>query len=210
MERPPSDEVAEPDRSYLTTPTATATSLDLLSRRRWLVIAAVIVAVVGGALVLRWTAREQPSTSESPSAGASRPVAGSTATSPEEPFSFEEKDRIVVGTLENKTGESVLDDSVDYAFRLRLEQSRFAQVLSDSQIRAVLQRMQRESEVVIGRDLGIEICKREGAKALVTGSIVKIGEAYNPERHHHRSRVGGQHLLDQRDCRESERHRSGA
>lgn len=160
----PSSGAVFTDGSFLTQ-SATATSLDLLSRRRWIVVAVVLAAVLGTAALLRWL---------SPTSKIE--VAGP----PSEPtFSIEERDRIVVGQFRNQTGEAMLDDSVNLAFHLGLEQSRYAQVLPDSQVREALQRMERAPDTVVDRELGIEICKREGAKALVTGSIIKIGDSYS-------------------------------
>ena len=144
-------------------PTATATSLDLLSRRRWIVAAVVLAAVLVGGLAVRWWL-------------GGRGSAASAGTA--EGFSFEERDRIVIGNFENKTDDPLLDDSLGFAFRVGLEQSRYAQVMPASQVRAVLQRMERDLDVPIDRELGIEICRREGAKGLVIGSAVKIGETY--------------------------------
>ncbi len=144
-------------------PTATATALDLLSRRRWVVVAAALAAVLVAGLGLSWWLGERGRTEDEGAA---------------EVFSFAERDRIVIGNFENKTNDPLLDDSLSFAFRVGLEQSRYAQVMPESQVRAVLQRMERPLDVPIDRELGLEICRREGAKALVIGSAVKIGETY--------------------------------
>ena len=158
--RPSATEVVETGDS-LFAPTATATTLDLLSRRRW-VAAAILAAVLVAGLTLSWWWKGRP-----------RPE--STGA---EVFSFEERDRIVIGKFENKTGDPLLDETADFAFRVGLEQSRYAQVMPASQVRAVLQRMERGLDVLVDRELGMEICRREGVKALVIGSAVKIGETY--------------------------------
>ncbi len=160
--RPSSGTVVEPGETFFA-PTATATALDLLSRRRWIVAAAALAAVLVAGLALSWWLDER---------------AGAEGAGSAEVFSFQERDRIVVTDFDNRTAEPLFDDSVDFAFRVGLEQSRFAQVLPTSQVRAALQRMQRDPNVPVTRETGIEICKREGAKALVSGSIVKIGDAY--------------------------------
>ncbi len=161
----PSSGAVLTDGSFLTQ-TATATSLDLLSSRRWwMVLAVVMVAVLGTAALMRWL---QPTpSSESQGAGVIAQGRG-----------IKLHEKIVVGTFENRTDETVLDDSLDYAFRVGMEQSQFAQVLPNTQIRAVLERMQRDLDTPVDREIGIEICRREGAKALVIGSVDKIGKTY--------------------------------
>jgi putative peptide modification system cyclase len=93
-------------------------------------------------------------------------------------FSFQARDAIVLGSFQNLTSEALLDDSLEMAFRMGLEQSRYARVLPTSQIRAALARMERQPETKVTRDLGVELCQREGARALVQGAVAQIGGAY--------------------------------
>ena len=86
----------------------------------------------------------------------------------------DQKAPIVVGDFENKTGDETFDDSLELAFRVGLEQSRHAKILSPFQIRAALQRMAKPQDTPIDRTIGLEICEREGARALVIGSIVGV------------------------------------
>ncbi len=87
-------------------------------------------------------------------------------------------DWIVVGDLRNLTGDPLLDESLGLAFRVGLEQSRFARVVPDHRMRRVLERMRRGPDTRVDRAVGLEICRREGAKALVTGSISEIGGSF--------------------------------
>jgi len=157
LERPSSGSMLSTG-SFAPQATATATALELFGRRRWLLTLAVLL-LLGGGVGLGWTFF-----------GAKRDV--------DRRIPFEAKDQIVLGDFANRTDEPVLDDSVELAFRVGLEQSRYARVMPHSQLRSVLQRMQRDPDTTIDVELGLEICRREGATALVTGSIVKIGEAY--------------------------------
>jgi putative peptide modification system cyclase len=156
LERPPSGSMLSTG-SFTPQATATATALELFGRRRWLLTLAVLL-LLGGGVGLGWTFF-----------GAKRG---------DSKIPFEAKDQIVLGDFENRTGEQVLDDSVELAFRVGLEQSRYARVMPQSQLRSVLERMQRAPGTPIDVELGLEICRREGATALVTGSIVKIGDTY--------------------------------
>ena len=63
------------------------------------------------------------------------------ATRPAPAIAFNQRDWVVVADLRNLTGQSVLDDSLEQAFRISLEQSRYVNVLSDLKARDTLTRM---------------------------------------------------------------------
>ncbi len=90
-------------------------------------------------------------------------------------IAFAERDWVVVSDVRNLTGQGILDDSLDAAFRVGLEQSRFVNVLSDLQVRDALQRMERESSLRVDREVAAEIAQREGARAVVAPSISEVG-----------------------------------
>ncbi|HEY8212458.1 MAG TPA: putative peptide modification system cyclase [Myxococcaceae bacterium] len=87
---------------------------------------------------------------------------------------FRTRDWVVVGNLQNLTGDARFQDALDTAFRVSLEQSRYVNVLSDLQVRDALQRMKRAGSPV-DRQLGVEIALREGARALVLPTVSGIG-----------------------------------
>lgn len=90
-------------------------------------------------------------------------------------IAFAERDWVVVSEVRNLTGQGILDDSLDAAFRVGLEQSRFVNVLPDLQVRDALQRMEREPTLRVDRDVAAEIAQREGARAVVAPSISEVG-----------------------------------
>jgi putative peptide modification system cyclase len=90
-------------------------------------------------------------------------------------IAFANRDWIVVGDLKNLTGQAVLDDSLDAAFRISLEQSRYVNLVSELQIRDTLRRMEKSEETKIDRAIGAEIALREGARALILPSVAEIG-----------------------------------
>ena len=94
-------------------------------------------------------------------------------------FDFGAEDRVVLAKLENPTGlDEQLVASLEIAFRFGLEQSRFAKILSESEVRDALRRMKRNENTPIDRKVGIEICLRETAKALIIASVVRVGDSY--------------------------------
>ncbi len=143
-----------------------ATSIDIRTRRRWLAMIAVLLlaGVATTYLVTRWWMKDLQVI----------PVEGM----PEDPV-VRQRVRIVLADFQNLTGEPLLDDSIELVFRLGLEQSRHAYVLPKSQIRDTLGRMGLDVDTPVDRDVGCEIAQREGARALVIGTISKIGETYS-------------------------------
>ncbi len=88
---------------------------------------------------------------------------------------------IAVITFENLTG----DDSYDYLRRAipnllitSLEQSKHLKVITWERMGDLIKQLGRGGTEVIDHDLGFELCRLEGANALVTGSFVKAGAAF--------------------------------
>jgi putative peptide modification system cyclase len=96
-------------------------------------------------------------------------------TRPTPAIAFNERDWVVVGDLRNLTGEAVLDESLEQAFRISLEQSHYVNLLSDLKVRETLQRMQRKPGVQVDRAIGSEIALRDGARALLLPTVAEVG-----------------------------------
>ena len=91
-------------------------------------------------------------------------------------IAFAKRDWVVVGDFKNMTGKPVLDDSLQTAFRLGLEESRYVNVLSPAKVRDAVQRMQRDPALTkIDRAVGSEVAIREGARALILPTATEIG-----------------------------------
>jgi eukaryotic-like serine/threonine-protein kinase len=112
--------------------------------------AVVVVAVVAGGLYFRY-----------------RPAAPLT-----------EKDTIVIADFENKTGDAVFDDALKQALAVQLGQSPFLNILSDRKVGETMRLMGRQSGDRITQDLAGELCVRTGSKAILLGSISKLGGQY--------------------------------
>ena len=96
-------------------------------------------------------------------------------TQPKPAIAFAERDWVVVGDLRNLTGDARLDESLEQAFRISLEQSHHVNVLGDLKVRDTLQRMQRKPDAQVDRTLGSEIALRDGARALLLPTVAEIG-----------------------------------
>jgi putative peptide modification system cyclase len=91
-------------------------------------------------------------------------------------IAFADRDWVVVGDLKNLTAETSFNDSLQSAFRIGLEQSRYVNVLSDLKARETLKLMQRDPDkTLIDRETGSEIAIRDGVRALILPSIAEIG-----------------------------------
>lgn len=94
---------------------------------------------------------------------------------PQPAIAFAERDWVMVGDLRNLTGDPRLDESLEQAFRISLEQSRYVNVLSDLKVRETLGNMQRKPDVAVDRELGSEIAQRDGARALLLPTVAEVG-----------------------------------
>jgi len=89
-----------------------------------------------------------------------------------------ERDTIVIADFANSTGDPVFDDLLREALATELQQSPFLSVVSDQTIRETLRLMHREPSDRITAAIGSDLCQRVGSKALVEGSITRLGREY--------------------------------
>lgn len=88
------------------------------------------------------------------------------------------RDRIVVADFADGVGDTTLAAAITQAVRVDLEQSPLVRVVSPTQLRSTLVRMQRSADLAIDDSLAHEIALREGAKAYVLGAVGKLGSAF--------------------------------
>ena len=102
-------------------------------------------------------------------------IGGWYAMKPEPAIAFAERDWVVMGDLRNLTGDPRLDESLEQAFRISLEQSRYVNVLSDLKARETLQRMQKPEGTAIDRAIASEIAVRDGVRAVILPMVSEVG-----------------------------------
>ncbi|MCG8458588.1 MAG: protein kinase, partial [Holophagales bacterium] len=158
IEMPPGAASRPGGSSTLTTFTASDTVLDLRPRRRWLIAGIAIAVLVAAAF-----------------------VAGLFLSSeePEPQLPPDQRIQIVLADFQNNTDEAALGASVGEALRTALDQSRSNIVLSRSQIRDSLSRMQKPEDTTVDREIGREIALRESAERLIVGNVSKFGSSYS-------------------------------
>src|ERR1700720_1211614 len=89
-----------------------------------------------------------------------------------------EKDTIVLADFENSTGDPVFDGAFKQALAVELGQSPFLNILSDRKVGETLRLMGSPSNERITREVAGELCVRTGSKAILLGSISKLGGQY--------------------------------
>ncbi|MGC2291074.1 MAG: winged helix-turn-helix domain-containing protein, partial [Candidatus Acidiferrales bacterium] len=87
-------------------------------------------------------------------------------------------DVILVTNFVNKTGDPIFDGTLDKALEVKLTESPFLSVFPTADVRAAMQMMRRDPSERVTPELGIEICKRQGLKALVVPEIAAFGNTY--------------------------------
>jgi len=88
------------------------------------------------------------------------------------------KDTILLIDFVNQTGQPVFDRALKQGLAVQLEQSPFLNIFPDARVQQTLRLMGRSPDERVTRDLGAEICRREGIKAMIAGSIVALGRHY--------------------------------
>lgn len=89
-----------------------------------------------------------------------------------------DKDTILLADFVNTTGEAVFDGTLKQALAVQLGQTPFLNIFPEDRVRETLRFMGKSPDERITRDVGREICERQGVKALLSGSISSLGTHY--------------------------------
>jgi serine/threonine protein kinase/tetratricopeptide (TPR) repeat protein len=89
-----------------------------------------------------------------------------------------EKDTVVLADFNNRTGDTIFDDTLKQALAVQLGQSPFLNILSDRKVEETLHLMGRASNERVTGDIARELCIRTGSKAFLLGSISNLGGQY--------------------------------
>lgn len=89
---------------------------------------------------------------------------------------LQESDWAVVADFAGPSEDRTLARTVREAVVISLQQSRFVNILSDGRVADALARMQLQRDVPIDEATGLEICRREGARALLAGTLARAGD----------------------------------
>jgi eukaryotic-like serine/threonine-protein kinase len=89
-----------------------------------------------------------------------------------------ESDVILLASFVNNTGDPIFDNSLDKALEVKLTESPFLSLFPETDVRETIRTMRQDPNQRVTRELGIEICKRQGLKALVVPEISVFGSRY--------------------------------
>ncbi len=89
-----------------------------------------------------------------------------------------ERDTILLTDFVNTTGEPVFDSTLRQALAVNLGQTPFLNMFPEDRVRETLRFMGHSPDDRITRDVGREICERQGIKAMLTGTIASFGSHY--------------------------------
>jgi serine/threonine protein kinase/tetratricopeptide (TPR) repeat protein len=89
-----------------------------------------------------------------------------------------ERDSVLLTEFVNATGDSAFEGTLKQALAVQLEQSPFLNLVSQSRIQEALSYMGRPPAERITNEVGREIALRQGARAVLTGTISNLGSHY--------------------------------
>jgi eukaryotic-like serine/threonine-protein kinase len=89
-----------------------------------------------------------------------------------------EADLVLVSDFVNTTGEPIFDDTLKQALTVKLAESPYFNVVLDAKTRQTLSLMGKSPSERVVLPIARDVCQREGAKVLVGGSIVRVGNMY--------------------------------
>ncbi|MBZ5609461.1 MAG: protein kinase [Acidobacteriia bacterium] len=89
-----------------------------------------------------------------------------------------DRDTIVLADFDNKTGDSVFDDTLRQGLIFQLQQSPYLSLIPDQKIHETLKLMGKPAESALAGETAREVCERVGARAMVTGTIASLGSHY--------------------------------
>jgi tetratricopeptide (TPR) repeat protein/class 3 adenylate cyclase len=88
------------------------------------------------------------------------------------------KDSIILSGINNETGDPVFDSILTEAFAIQLEQSPVLNLVSQQHLRQSMHYLGKSPDAPLTPDLAREMGERQGVKAILSGSIVKLGSTY--------------------------------
>ncbi len=91
------------------------------------------------------------------------------------------EDTIVLADFANRTADSVLDDALNTALRLELQQTPFLHMLTSDKTRGALRALKRAEDVKLTPDLARDVCLRTGSRVYIAGSVTDVGNHYRLE-----------------------------
>jgi tetratricopeptide (TPR) repeat protein/tRNA A-37 threonylcarbamoyl transferase component Bud32 len=91
---------------------------------------------------------------------------------------LEARDLVVLAALDNRTGDTMFDDTLGEALAVQLRQSPFLNLVPEQRVQTTLRMMAQAPGTRLTEELGRDVCQRVGARALLTSTIAALGTSY--------------------------------
>ena len=88
------------------------------------------------------------------------------------------QDKILIADFVNTTGDPIFGGSLRTALTAKLLESPFLNISSDEEIQETLKLMGQTADARVTQDIGRDICRRRGLKAMILGTISSTGGSY--------------------------------
>src|SRR5579859_1101855 len=122
--------------------------------RSWLAIAAaVLVLFTAGALYWRFHSR----------------------------ITLSSSDTLVLADMNNQTGDAALDDGMNIALQVALQQTPYLNLLGGDKVHETLRLLRLSEDTRITPDVALEICRKTNSRAVVSASIKDVGNRFRIE-----------------------------
>jgi TolB-like protein len=89
-----------------------------------------------------------------------------------------EKDTLLVAEFSNSTGDPIFDDSLREALTTQLEQSPYLSLVPVRTVQETLSLMGMAAKTRVNPEIASDLCHRVASRAIVSGSISRIGHEY--------------------------------
>jgi eukaryotic-like serine/threonine-protein kinase len=133
------------------TPTATNPKPVFKASTKWILAAALLLAVAAAGVFLFFSRHKKILT---------------------------EKDTVVLADFDNSTGDPVFDGTLRQGMAVQLEQSPFLSLITDQHIQETLKLMGQPADSRLTPAIAREICERTGSAVVLDGSIASLGSQY--------------------------------
>jgi len=93
-------------------------------------------------------------------------------------LAFASSDRLLVADVENLTGDEAFDLALHTALETDLKQSHYVTIFQQNQVKQTLRLMRQPADSFVDEDLGRDICRFSGVRAMILPRILSVGDAY--------------------------------
>lgn len=98
---------------------------------------------------------------------------------PGRPRPLTDRDLVLLADYDNRTPDPKLGEALQSALAYQLQQSPFLKLVSDDEVQRTLGFMKRSRDTRLTQAVAREVCQRAGVKAMLAGTLDKLGTAYS-------------------------------